>query len=60
MDETFDEGQYWWDELQEVPSYCERFDPRQELHMVYVTYCASCGNWHNSDDACPTLVEVAL
>lgn len=59
MDETFDEGQYFWDELQAVPAYVERFDPRQAMHLIYVVHCPQCGNWHDADDECPVVVEVA-
>lgn len=59
FEDEFDEGAYFWNELQSVPSYIERFDPRQEAHMVIVSQCSDCGHWHNSDDEqCPVLVEV--
>lgn len=48
-----------WDELQAVPAYVERFDPRQPVRMVIVQYCEQCGVWHDTDDGCPqVLVEV--
>lgn len=48
-----------WQELQDVPSYVERFDPNAPVHMIIVQYCESCDCWHNADDGCPqVLAEV--
>lgn len=48
-----------WQELQDIPSYVERFDPRQSVHLIVVQYCESCDVWHNADDGCPqVLAEV--
>ena len=58
MDEK-SELQQAWEDLQEVPSYFSRFDPRETVHLIVVVRCLKCGNWHNADDpACPVLVEV--
>ncbi len=58
MDE-WNEGQQVWDDLQAVPSYAERFDPLQPVHMVVLTLCESCGVWHDTDEGCPLEVEAA-
>lgn len=58
MDE-WDEGRQVWDELQAVPSYAERFDPRQSVHMVILSFCECCGCWHDEDEGCPQDVEAA-
>ena len=57
--EDFDEVEQAWSELQEVPSYFERFNPHSPVHLIIVQHCESCGNWHNADDRCTlVLLEV--
>lgn len=44
------ELQQAWDELQEVPSYTSRFDPRETVHMQVMQWCDTCQDWHNTDN----------
>lgn len=48
-----------WKDLQNVPSYTSRFDPRENVHMVVLTLCEACGCWHDTDEGCPQMVEAA-
>lgn len=45
-----------WDELQDVPSYAERFVPGDQAVLIVVEHCEGCGAWHNADDGCPQAV----
>lgn len=56
--EELSELEMEWQNLQNIPSYFERFDPHQPVHLIIVQHCATCGHWHNADDGCPLLVEV--
>lgn len=48
-----------WNELQEVPSYLERYQNQRdgESYLITLELCGCCGHWHEASEPCPEMED---
>lgn len=48
-----------WNELQDVPSYAERYQDQRdgEPYLITLELCSGCGHWHEPSEPCPTMED---